>query len=53
MKPIILFLLLALAACSASPPQFSKPGDDAQVWNLNAGLIAGTNDMIHEPNWRH
>lgn len=50
MKPFMLVVLLALAACSSGPTQFSKPAADAQAWDLNPGRWPGTNDLIHEPN---
>lgn len=51
MRPIALFLLLVLGACSAVPTHFSKPDADAQAWDLNRGRWPGTNDLIHEPVW--
>ena len=51
MKTIALLVLLALAACSSGPAQFSKPDGDAQAWDLNPGRWPGTNDLIHQPVW--
>lgn len=53
MKTLGLLVLLALGACSTGPTQFSKPGADAQAWNLNPGHWPGTNDLIHEPLGSH
>jgi len=49
MHGIILISLLALAACASGPPEFSKPADNAPVWNLNAGEWPGTNAQIQPP----
>jgi hypothetical protein len=49
MKPIGVIILLAMAACSPGPVEFSKPDKDAKTWDLNPGRWPGTNDLIHEP----
>lgn len=51
MRTVLLVILLGLASCSSGPPPLSKPPEDAPVWNLNKGLVQGTNDLIHEPDW--
>jgi hypothetical protein len=52
MKALFLLIPLAVAACSTAPSKFSSPPADAPVWNLNTGRLPGTNDLIHEPNWK-
>ena len=50
MKPLIVLLLLAVAACSSGPPELPTPGKHASVWDLNPGRWPGTNDLIREPS---
>jgi hypothetical protein len=46
----IVLVFLALAACSPpAPATFSHPPKDAPVWNLNPGLIQGTNTLVSPP----
>jgi hypothetical protein len=48
MKALI-FLALLASACTPSPPEFSKPAENAPVWDLNVGEWQGTNAMIRPP----
>jgi hypothetical protein len=50
MRVLVVLITLALAACAPpAPATFSHPPKDAPVWNLNQGLIQGTNDLIQPP----
>jgi hypothetical protein len=49
MHPLIMITLLSLAACSSRPPDFSKPAENAPMWDLNPGEWPGANAMIQPP----
>ena len=49
MSWIILLTFLAISACTAAPPKFSSPAENAPVWDLNPGEWPGANAMIQPP----
>jgi hypothetical protein len=49
MKPLVIVILLAVAACSAGPPKLTEPPKNAPVWNLNPDREQGTNNLVQAP----
>jgi len=49
MSWIILLTFLAVSACTPAPPVFSKPAENAPMWDLNPGEWPGANAMIQPP----
>lgn len=49
MTRVILLMLLAVSACTPAPPEFSKPAQNAPMWDLNPGEWPGANAMIQPP----
>lgn len=49
MKTLIILMALLACSCTNSPPEFSKPAENAPTWDLNPGEWQGTNAMISPP----
>ena len=49
MSRIILLTVLAVSACTPAPPEFSKPAENAPMWDLNPGEWSCSNAMIQPP----
>jgi hypothetical protein len=49
MSRIFLLTILVVSGCTPAAPEFSKPAENAPMWDLNPGEWPGANAMIQPP----